>query len=73
MLWVSHHVRETATFPRVLLFEHGRIVEDGSPQTLLRQPSRYAAMIAAEDALRSRLREAPWRIVEFDRTAAPAP
>ena len=37
LLWVSHHVRETLTFPRVLVFEHGRIVEDGAPQSLLRQ------------------------------------
>ena len=73
LLWVSHHVRETLTFPRVLVFEHGRIVEDGAPQSLLRQPSRYAAMIAAEDALNARLHGAPWRVVEFDHTAPVTP
>ena len=70
LLWVSHHVRETLTFPRVLVFEHGRIVEDGAPQSLLRQPSRYAAMVAAEDALNARLHGAPWRVVEFDHNAS---
>ena len=69
LLWVSHQVRETLAFPRVLVFEHGRIVEDGQPQVLFAQQSRYAAMIAAEDALRARLHEAPWRVVEFDGVA----
>jgi len=69
LFWVSHQVRETLAFPRVLVFERGRIVEDGAPQTLLAQQSRYAAMIVAEDALGARLREAPWRVVEFDDTA----
>ncbi len=73
LLWVSHHVRETLTFPRVLVFENGRIVEDGAPQSLLRQPSRYAAMIAAEDALNARLHGAPWRVVEFDHSAPVTP
>lgn len=73
LLWVSHHVRETLTFPRVLVFEQGRIVEDGAPQSLLRQPSRYAAMIAAEDALSARLHGAPWRVVEFDHAAPATP
>lgn len=70
LLWVSHHVRETVSFPRVLVFEGGRIVEDGAPQALLSQPSRYAAMIAAEDALQARLRQAPWRVVELDTATA---
>jgi ABC-type bacteriocin/lantibiotic exporter with double-glycine peptidase domain len=73
VLWVSHQVRETLSFPRVLVFEHGRIVEDGAPQVLLAERSRYAAMIAAEDALRTRLRERPWRVVEFDGVATSAP
>jgi ABC-type sulfate/molybdate transport systems ATPase subunit len=66
-------VRETLTFPRVLVFEQGRIVEDGAPQSLLRQPSRYAAMIAAEDTLSARLHGAPWRVVEFDHAAPATP
>jgi ATP-binding cassette subfamily B protein len=73
LLWVSHHVRETTRFPRVLVFERGRIVEDGPPDALLRQASRYAAMIAAEDALQARLREAPWRVVDFSSAAAVSP
>jgi len=66
VLWVSHQVRETLAFPRVLVFEHGRIVEDGPPRALLAQRSRYAAMVAAEDALAARLHEPPWHVVDFD-------
>ena len=69
LLWVSHHVRETTAFARVLVFEHGRIVEDGAPEALLAQSSRYAAMIAAEDALHARLHAAPWRPVALDAVA----
>jgi ABC-type multidrug transport system fused ATPase/permease subunit len=71
LLWVSHHVRETATFPRVLVFERGRIVEDGTPAVLLSQASRYAAMVAAEDDLNARLRRTPWRSITFGDTSAP--
>jgi ABC-type bacteriocin/lantibiotic exporter with double-glycine peptidase domain len=70
LLWVSHHVRETATFPRVLVFERGRIVEDGAPAVLLNQASRYAAMVAAEDDLNARLRRTPWRSITFGDTSA---
>lgn len=70
LLWVSHHVRETATFPRVLVFERGRIVEDGAPAVLLNQASRYAAMVAAEDDLNARLRRTPWRSITFGETTA---
>ena len=72
LLWVSHHVRETTAFGRVLVFEHGRIVEDGAPVALLAQPSRYAAMIATEDALNARLHAAPWRTITLDAIALDA-
>ena len=66
MLWVSHHVRETVVFPRVLVFEGGRIVEDGPPQALLRKSSRYASMVNSEAALEQRLRCAPWRAIAIE-------
>ena len=66
LLWVSHHVRETLTFARVLVFEGGRVVEDGAPQDLLRQASRYAAMVDSEIALEQRLHGAPWRTMAID-------
>lgn len=70
LLWVSHHVRETATFPRVLVFDGGRIVEDGSPQELLGRPSRYASMVNSESELQRRLHDAPWRAIAIDPAAA---
>ncbi len=62
LLWVSHHIRETLSFPRVLVFEGGRVVEDGPPQELLRRSSRYASMVDAERMLERRLHSAPWRV-----------
>lgn len=49
LLCVTHDVRDTLTFPRVLVIDGGRIVEDGVPATLAGQDSRYAAMIAAAE------------------------
>jgi ATP-binding cassette subfamily B protein len=66
LLWVSHHVRETVSFPRVLVFDGGRIVEDEAPDALLSRPSRYAAMIDAELSLERRMRASPWRVVSLD-------
>ncbi|MCB9764761.1 MAG: ATP-binding cassette domain-containing protein [Alphaproteobacteria bacterium] len=51
LLCVTHDVTETAAFPRVLVLEGGRIVEDGTPAALLADPgSRYRALIDAEAA-----------------------
>jgi ABC-type bacteriocin/lantibiotic exporter with double-glycine peptidase domain len=51
VLCATHDVEETAAFPRVLVVEGGRIVEDGAPSELLARPgSRYAALLAAERA-----------------------
>lgn len=58
LLLISHNVRETAQFPRVLVFEQGRVVEDGDPATLLADPaSRYAQMFEKEAAFRRHLQE----------------
>lgn len=62
LLCVTHDVGETLGFDRVLVVEDGRIVEDGTPSTLAREPSRYAAMLAAERAVRSGMwSEATWK------------
>lgn len=53
LLCVTHDVGETLTFPRVLVVENGRIVEDGNPQELARQAdSRYRALLEAEESVR---------------------
>ncbi len=42
LLAISHDIAEALTFPRVLVLEDGRIVEDGDPQALARNPeSRF--------------------------------
>jgi ABC-type multidrug transport system fused ATPase/permease subunit len=53
---VTHDVGETRNFPRVLVIEKGRIIEDGSPQTLLDNPdSRYSQLVLAEEGVRKNL------------------
>ncbi len=53
LLCVTHDVGETLTFPRTLVIENGRIVEDGSPAELARRMnSRYRALLEAEESVR---------------------
>jgi len=50
LLNITHDVGETLKFPRVLVMDRGRIVEDGSPEQLYRRPrSRYRALLEAEE------------------------
>jgi ATP-binding cassette subfamily B protein len=79
LLCITHDVSETRTFPRALVVEAGRIVEDGSPLELESRPgSRYAALLAAEQGVRDglwsraawrRLRLAGGRLIEDARAA----
>jgi ATP-binding cassette subfamily B protein len=67
LLCVTHDVGETLSFPRVLVVEGGRIVEDGNPAELAAQPSRYAELLAAEREVQARLWQGPqWRRVHVD-------
>jgi ATP-binding cassette subfamily B protein len=53
LLCATHDLAETRGFDRVLVFDGGRIVEDGAPGVLLERPdSRYGRMIRAEDEVR---------------------
>ncbi len=53
VLCVTHDVGETMGFPRALVIENGRIVEDGNPEDLARQVnSRYRALLEAEESVR---------------------
>lgn len=53
LLCVTHDVGETMGFPRALVVENGRIVEDGNPADLARQVnSRYRALLEAEESVR---------------------
>jgi ABC-type dipeptide/oligopeptide/nickel transport system ATPase component len=63
MLCVTHDVGETLNFPRVLVVEAGKIVEDAPPGELAAQEgSRYRALLEAEEDVRRKMWEsAEWR------------
>jgi ABC-type bacteriocin/lantibiotic exporter with double-glycine peptidase domain len=53
LLCVTHDVGETLSFPRVLVVDSGRVVEDGSPEELVRRPdSTYRKLLMAEEEVR---------------------
>ncbi|MCH9685309.1 MAG: ATP-binding cassette domain-containing protein [Deltaproteobacteria bacterium] len=63
LLCVTHDLEETAQFPRVIVIDDGRVVEDGDPATLAMRPGGvYAAMLAQERRVQSELWRGPqWR------------
>ena len=68
LLCITHDVGQTRSFDRVLVIEHGRVVEDGPPADLAARPgSRYRAMLEAEEAVASGLwASGQWRRVRLD-------
>jgi len=60
---VSHDVEDTLEFERVLVISAGRIVEDGAPAQLSKDPtSQYARLSSAARTLRGELGSAAhWR------------
>ncbi|MEM7538377.1 MAG: ATP-binding cassette domain-containing protein [Chloroflexota bacterium] len=63
LLCVTHDLRETQLFPRVLVMDKGRLVEDGPPDVLMTQPnSPYRALLEDEVSISRQLwHEKPWR------------
>jgi ABC-type bacteriocin/lantibiotic exporter with double-glycine peptidase domain len=63
LLCVTHDVGETLDFPRVLVLDEGRIIEDGPPCELAADPqSRYSALLADEEGVRTGMWASPiWR------------
>ncbi len=56
MLCITHDIAETQDFDRVLVIEHGRVAEDGTPHELADLPdSRYSQLLEAEEQARSGL------------------
>jgi energy-coupling factor transporter ATP-binding protein EcfA2 len=56
LLCITHDVGETLAFPRVLVIEKGRIVEDADPAALAAdENSRYRSLLEAEEAVRRNL------------------
>ncbi|MEM9598682.1 MAG: ABC transporter ATP-binding protein, partial [Acidobacteriota bacterium] len=62
LLCVTHDVDDVDVFPRILVVEDGRVVEDGAPAELLARPdSRYGALLAAELEVRKLWGGEGWR------------
>lgn len=56
LLCITHDVQETRAFDRVLIMEHGQIVEDGMPEALAGNPeSYYSKVLEAEGVLHREL------------------
>ena len=67
LICVTHDLEETLGFPRVLVIEDGRIVEDGDPARLAAGASRYRALLDAEIEVRRGLwGDAAWRRLQLD-------
>jgi ATP-binding cassette subfamily B protein len=61
-LCITHDISQTLEFPRVLVVDKGRVVEDGAPKRLAGQAdTRYAGLLAAEVRARARLDGPEWR------------
>ncbi len=69
LLCVTHDLHETLTFDRVLVMEHGHIVEDGCPCRLKANPnSRYSQLLRAEDDAQTRLwQSSVWRRLQISK------
>ncbi|HEX7597410.1 MAG TPA: ABC transporter ATP-binding protein, partial [Polyangia bacterium] len=66
-LCITHDIAQTLDFPRVLVVNQGRIVEDGPPQRLANQAgTHYARLLAAEARARARLDGPEWRHMVLD-------
>ena len=68
LLCVTHDVGDTRDFDRVIVVENGRVIEQGDPRELAREQTRYAALLAAEQAVRADLwAAAHWRRLAITR------
>ena len=69
LLCVTHDVRETMAFPRVLVIDGGRVIEDGVPAKLAaHEASRYGALLQAETLVRETCwAHSLWRVQRLDR------
>jgi len=62
ILCVTHDITETLGFPRVLVVDGGRIVQDGVPVELARLDGSYQRLLAAERLVHDKLwSAATWR------------
>ena len=75
MITITHDLGETRPFPRVIVIEDGRIVEDGNPEDLLiRSDSRYRALYEAEQSVRHGIWDSTdWRRLWLDNGQVKSP
>jgi ABC-type bacteriocin/lantibiotic exporter with double-glycine peptidase domain len=67
LLCVTHDVGETLPFSRVLVIEHGQIVEDGVPAQLAASKSRYRELLDAETLVRDQMWQGKqWRHISMN-------
>src|SRR5439155_5446263 len=67
LVCITHDVSEARTFPRVLVVEGGRILEDGAPEALARPGTRFSALLDAEEAVRTGLwASSEWRRLRLE-------
>lgn len=65
LLCVTHDIEFTTSFPRVLVMEGGRLVEEGSPGALLQRPdSHYRRLVELERRARKLWRRENWRRIQ---------
>jgi ATP-binding cassette subfamily B protein len=68
LLAVTHDVSECRTFDRVLVFDQGRLVEDGPPADLLaRSGSRLRALLELEEELLRLWADRSWRHLRIEK------
>jgi len=67
-LCITHDIRQTLDFSRVLVVANGRVVEDGDPSRLAGQAdTHYFRLLAAEDRARARLNGPEWRHLRLEK------
>ncbi|HEV8038510.1 MAG TPA: ATP-binding cassette domain-containing protein [Bryobacteraceae bacterium] len=68
LLSISHDISETLTFPRVLVIEEGRIIQDGPPTELAKQAgSRFHSLLESERIIREELwSRSDWRHLKLE-------
>jgi len=67
LLCITHDISATRSFERVLVVDAGKIIEDGSPDELLRQAdSPYRGLLQAEESVRRGVWSGvAWRRMQF--------
>jgi ABC-type multidrug transport system fused ATPase/permease subunit len=60
LVYVTHDLAESTRFPRVLVLDDGRVVQDGAPEQLLADADGpYARLLEAQAALQERVSSRP--------------